>query len=72
MEYIPVPSDMSAECALNQLVLLEQRGGISCEDGIEKRLMVLAALFDCSDQPTADAFRKQLSIVHEFNNKPPP
>lgn len=52
--------------------MLEQAGAISDDDNIEKRLMVLAALFDCVEQPTADAFRKQQQIAHEFYNKKPP
>ncbi len=57
--------------ALNQLMMLEQSGAISDDDDIEKRLMILAALFDCVEQPTADAFRKQQQVAHEFYTKKP-
>ena len=64
--FVPVPKSINAECALIELRMLEARHGISKDDGVEKRLRVLAALFDCIEQPTADAFRKQADIIHEF------
>lgn len=67
---VPVPKDINALAALTQLRLLEQAGAISDEDNIERRLMLLAALFDCIEQPTADAFREQSKIVQEFYKKP--
>ncbi len=70
MSYIPVPEQRSAKYALMQLDILEKSGGISESDPIEKRLLILAALFDYSDQPTADAFRKQLRLVREFKSPP--
>lgn len=70
MCYIPAPKPSSAKYALYQLELLEKANVLHEDDPIEKRLTLLAALFDCSDQPTADAFRKQLKIVREFNNPP--
>ena len=70
MPDIPVPSDSSAKSALKQLEMLEQYSVISEFDSIERRLDLLASLFDCSDQATADAFRKQLEIVREFNKTP--
>lgn len=69
---VPQPKGKNAKDALEQLMLLSRAGAISDNDPIEKRLYVLAALFDCCDQPTADAFRKQLEIVHRFNKKAPP
>lgn len=66
MPDIPTPSDSSAKSALEQLEMLEQYSAISEYDSIERRLDLLASLFDCSDQPTANAFRKQLEIVREF------
>lgn len=70
MPDIPVPSDSSAKSALKQLEMLEQYSAISEFDSIERRLELLATLFDCSDQATADAFRKQLDIVREFRKSP--
>ena len=67
---IPPPSQENAKEALWHLQYLEKHGGIKANDSIEKRLKVLIALFDCSEQPTADALRKQLEIVREFYEKP--
>lgn len=71
MTHIPVPSELAAKGALEQLRYLEKYGAISDDDPIEKRLGLLAALFDCVAQPTADGFREQLAIVHKFYEKPP-
>lgn len=66
---IPAPKEFNARSALEQLRMLEHYGAISDDDPIEKRLKLLAALFDCCDQPTADAFRAQLEVVNKFYNK---
>jgi hypothetical protein len=71
ISYIPVPKESNARDALAQLRALELEGAISDRDPIEKRLKVLAALFDCCDQPTADAFRRQAAIVRKFYANPP-
>ena len=65
MREVPVPSETSAKFALDHLEYLKCYGGIRPDDPIEKRLSILAALFDCSNQPTADAFRKQLNIIRK-------
>lgn len=70
LAYIPVPRGNSAQEALKHLRYLQEYGAIGPNDTIEKRLRVLIALFDCTEQPTADALRKQLEIVQEFK-KPP-
>ena len=70
MSYIPPPHETTAKFVLQQLIELEEFGAISAGDPIEKRLKVLAALFDCWEQPTADALRKQLRIVREFYKSP--
>lgn len=70
--HIPVPRVISIKSALNQLDILERYGGISKEDGIEKRLMVLRALFDCAEPKTYEALKKQHEIVCEFYNKKAP
>lgn len=64
---IPTPRPSSARDALFQLRTLYQYGGISNNDSIEKRLRVLIALFECAEQPTADALKEQLSIVQRFS-----
>lgn len=67
---IPAPKESSAKAALEQLYRLERFSAISEFDSIERRLELLAALFDCSDQETADAFREQLKIVCEYKKDP--
>lgn len=68
---IPAPSPIAAKGALEQLELLDKMGVLHDTDPIEKRLKLLAALFDCSAQPTADGIRKQLDIVRRFYTQPP-
>lgn len=68
---VPAPKDSSAKSALEQLGYLEQYGSITEFDSLERRLDVLAALFDCSDQPTADAFRAQLEVARKLKKSPP-
>lgn len=70
IEEVPVPKEFNAQHALEQLQMLEHYEAIHDDDPIERRLMILAALFDCCDQPTADAFRHQIEIVNRFNNEP--
>lgn len=67
---ITPPKDTSAKYALEQLELLEKYEAISEYDSIERRLNILASLFDSCDQATADDFRTQLRIICEFK-KPP-
>lgn len=70
MKHVPPPKPRSVKNALYHLDLLYQAGAINYDDPIEKRLKLLAALFDCTDQPTADAFRKQLKIICEYKENP--
>ncbi len=63
---VPTPREVSAKEALKQLRLLEKYGAISENDSIEKRLIVLIALFESSDQPTAEALKRQLNIVRKY------
>ena len=63
---VPVPRGRSAKAAYEQLLMLEHYGALAPYDTLEKRLSLLVALFDCVEQPTADAFSKQLEIVREF------
>lgn len=69
--YIPAPKEVNAMCALEQLKILTEQNAISQKDNIRKRLEVLASLFDAVEQPTADALRAQLSVVHRFYNDSP-
>lgn len=68
---VPAPGEASARIALEQLGYLEKYGAISESDPVERRLQLLAGLFDCVEQPTADAFRKQLQVVREYKKTPP-
>lgn len=68
---VPAPSRLAALEALNQLRMLDKREALHDTDSIEKRLTILIALFECVAQPTADALKEQLDLVHRFYNKPP-
>lgn len=68
---IPTPSGSAAKAAYEQIQLLEKRGALNRKDSVENRLNLLAALFDCVAQPTADALRQQMSIAHKFYKKTP-
>ena len=65
---IPAPRPASAREVLWELRVLYRYGGISDDDDIEKRLLVLISLFECVEQPTADALKKQLSIVQKYKS----
>ena len=67
---VPVPKAVNAKSALAQLRTLERYEVIHEEDTIERKLEVLIALFDYVEQPTADAFKKQLDVVRKFYTKP--
>ena len=70
VRYVPVPRNSTISDVLEELAKLESYDAIGPDDSIEKRLKVLISLFDCVDQPTADALKKQLEIVTGYN-KPP-
>ena len=70
VDSVPAPKATNAKSALEQLHKLEVYGAIHEDDTIEMRLELLAALFDCVEQPTADAFRRQLQVVHEYQKAP--
>lgn len=71
MHNIPTPEPIAVEEALKQLRMLDSAGVLLNDDPIEKRITLLAALFDCSAQPTADALREQLELVYRFKNEQP-
>ena len=71
MSEVPIPRDIAAKNVYEQLILLDRQGVLHDNDPIEKRLMLLIALFDCIAQPTADGFRHQLEIVLSYKNRPP-
>ena len=70
VRYIPVPRNSTITDVLEELGKLQSYGAIHPDDSIEKRLKVLIGLFDCVDQPTADALKKQLEVV-TGDDKPP-
>lgn len=70
LAYIPTPHGRVVKDILFHLDYLERYGAISPDDSIEKRLTVLIALFECIEQPTADALKEQLRLVHEFKKAP--
>ena len=63
LESVPTPRGVNATEAIKQLDWLMGRGAISLSDPPSKRLEILAALFDCVDQPTADVLRQQADIL---------
>ena len=69
--HIPVPRAIAIKEAWKQLELLEEYKGISKDDDITKRLMVLCALFDSIEPETYMALRKQYEIACEFYNIDP-
>ena len=71
INHIPVPSQLNAKMALDSIKLLKCQGVINENDDIEKRLLVLIALFQCVEQETADSLEKQLKIIRRFYQKPP-
>lgn len=71
MTHIPVPTDEVLRNALHRLEIMELVEEIRMDDQIEKRLQVLVNLFAESAPSTAEGFRTQLRLVHEFNQKSP-
>ena len=67
---IPPPNGRIVSEVLGHLQMLENYGAIGRDDPIEKRLKVLIALFECVEQPTADALKEQLRLVYEFKKAP--
>lgn len=67
---VPVARGCIVKEVLFHLKVLNEYGAIGLDDPIEKRLLVLTALFDCADQATADALKEQLRLVHEFKKAP--
>lgn len=68
LAYIPAPNEHYATLIINHLKFLEDNKAITPKDTLEKRLGVLISLFEFVEQPTADALKEQLKIVHEFKN----
>ena len=71
LERVPVPTACNIQSALFQLDLLKRAGAIHSYDNIERRLMVLMALFDCCEPKTYEALEKQYEIVRKFYKKTP-
>lgn len=63
---IPVPRAPNIKSAIDQLELLESFGGISPNDSIQKRLLVLMALFDYCEPNTYEALKSQYESVCEY------
>lgn len=68
LAYIPAPNERYGPLIINHLKFLEENGAIGPKDTLEKRLAVLISLFEFVEQPTADALKEQLKIVHEFKS----
>lgn len=68
---IPVPRESICRETYEAIVELEKRGSLKHEQSFETRLQLLICLLDCVEPLTADALKKQLSIVEEFYARPP-
>ena len=71
LERVPIPAAHNVQDALFQLNLLEKFGAIHSYDNIERRLMVLMALFECCEPETHKALKTQYDIVRKFYKKSP-
>ena len=65
-----MPKECSAKRAYEAVRALDKHGAFDINDPIEDRLDLLAKLFDADDPRTADALRKQASIIHGFKKAP--
>ena len=65
---IPTPKPVNARDALKHLRMLYNYGAITNDDDIERRLVILIALFECVEPSTVNALRQQLSIVREYKS----
>lgn len=65
---VPIPNAFAVDAAIFQLDLLMRYGAITLKDPISKRLKILIAVLACMEDPTTEALREQLRIVHEFEN----
>ena len=68
LAYIPAPDEHCVQDMVDCLKFLEDNKAIGPKDQLEKRLAVLISLFELVEQPTADALKEQLKIVHEFKS----
>lgn len=68
---VPVPKTVNIQSVLFQLKQLEGHGAIHQDDGIERRLRVVMSLFECCEQETFNALKKQYEIVRKFYEKTP-
>lgn len=70
VETVPIPNGFNSKSAMTQLNYLLDFGAITLDDPIDKRLRVLISLFECVEQPTADALKDQLEVVHKYYRPP--
>ena len=63
-----IPDERCVQDMVDCLKFLEDNKAIGPKDQLEKRLAILISLFELVEQPTADALKEQLKIVHEFKN----
>ena len=66
IKFVPLPEPSSARDAISELEQLAQYKVIHNDDPLERKLLVLKALFDCVEEQTAFALKQQLQIVREF------
>ena len=68
---IPTPNGVAAKAAYEQVKMLEKNNALHRDDSVELRLSLLIALFEYVAQPTADALKDQMCLVHRFSKKAP-
>ena len=68
MDEIPLLKPISAKVILGVLDLMEERGYITPEDDIERRLYVLIELIPYGEYETRLALKKQLRLVRNYDD----
>ena len=68
---VPTPNVQNIKDALFQLNMLEKYNAIHPYDTIEKRLIVLMALFECCEPETYAALKAQYEIVRKHFSRSP-
>ena len=71
VRHVPVPSAVNTKAAIFQLSELEKYGAIHPSDTIERRLLVLMAIFECCEPKTYAAIRAQYDLARKFYYKNP-
>lgn len=71
VRFVPVPNVVNIKYAMLQLSELEKYDAIRTDDNIERRLLVMMAMFECCEPKTYEALKAQYELVRKFYNKNP-